>query len=203
MDVLKIVLGFALTTVVGGFLGYCFQTRNWRQQNKTRQLETERCTATQVFEEISRLMDKRLYRMRLLFWRCKNSATTEDQLEIHMERYRDLLYEWNDNLNRNLALAQAYFGKSIRSDLELNVYKAFKNVGRELELCYLAYRSGSLDAKCVTRLEKKIWDIGVQVYNVNLRMIRHIQENRVGTFNPDALILEKRPSQVLSESVTQ
>lgn len=185
MDVLKLLLTFLLTTVAGGALGYYFQTRSWRQQSKTRQLESERTMATQVFEEISRLMDKRLYRMRQIFWRLRRVETTELVVEKHLSLYRELLYEWNDNLNRNLALVQACFGRAIRRDLELYAYEAFREIGDRLEQC-CRDRAARQDAEQeLDSLEREIRALGVLVYNVNLKMIRLIQRGTVGVFSPD------------------
>jgi hypothetical protein len=74
-----IIIGFLLTTVLGGLLGSFFQNRTWDHQNKIQQAEQERLRETQlaeekrdkalqIFDEISRLMDKRLYRLRLVYW---------------------------------------------------------------------------------------------------------------------------------------
>lgn len=139
-------------------------------------------------------MDKRLYRTRQIFWRLKNPSTADEILEMHLNRYRELLYEWNDNLNRNLALAQAYFGKAVRRDLELNAYEIFRDIGAELETSYNHRKKGKPCDATLQRLEQRIWELGVLVYNVNLKMIRLIQENTVGVFNPDALTLEQKPN---------
>src|SRR3954454_18136782 len=63
-QVVLLVLGFVLTTVVGGVLGYYFQRRTWDANRR----ESERSAAADVFDGISRGMDERLYRMRLVYW---------------------------------------------------------------------------------------------------------------------------------------
>lgn len=50
-------------------------------------------------------MDERLYRMRKFHWSLK--AGDEDRIATALEDYRLALTKWNDNLNRNLALASA------------------------------------------------------------------------------------------------
>jgi hypothetical protein len=78
-DLAPIIIGFLLTTVLGGVLGFYFQNRTWDHQNKIQRAEQERLhmmqlneekreKALQIFDEVSRLMDKRLYRLRLLYW---------------------------------------------------------------------------------------------------------------------------------------
>ena len=90
-DISKLLLGFLVTTVLGGILGYYFQSRAWTHQNRVRLLEAEQTAATKLFDEISRLMDQRLYRMRQLHWKLKQKAPRE-LIDEHMQRYRDVLY---------------------------------------------------------------------------------------------------------------
>ena len=184
----KIIVTFALTTVVGGILGYVFQSRAWRHQNDAKLLESERAVATKVFEEISRLMDKRLYRMRQLYWRLKDEQTAEAILEDRMNSYREIIYEWNDNLNRNLALAQAYFGKAVRHDLEMVVYEEFSRIGLLLENLYKERRAGR--AIKPAALGTELTNLGLKIYELNLKIIILIQNQTVGVFNPD-----KNPTQ--------
>jgi hypothetical protein len=125
MDLLKLLLGFLFTTVFGGLLGWWLQSRSWAHQNRVRLLEVERGEASKVFDEVSRLMDKRLYRMMKLHWTLKRGASEED-VKQHLQEYREVLYEWNDALNRNLALTEAYFGPKIRAHLRV---KSTRNSG--------------------------------------------------------------------------
>lgn len=77
-QLVPVVAGFFLTTIIGGLLGFLLQNRSWENQHKvlaneqerqrTLQIaEQERKEAVQIFDEISRLMDKRLYRLRLVY----------------------------------------------------------------------------------------------------------------------------------------
>jgi hypothetical protein len=40
-----------------------------------------------------------------------------------------VLYEWNDQLNLNLALLDTYVGESARDWLDLVIYENFRSVG--------------------------------------------------------------------------
>lgn len=128
-------------------------------------------------------MDKRLYRMRQLNWKLRSTATEIEIIEGHMNEYRQVLYEWNDNLNRNLALTLRYFGKEIRKDLEGIVYEEFKKIGSLLEKAY-SERKKDKTAHSES-LDKEIILLGYHVYNLNVRMIALIQNGKVGIFNPD------------------
>lgn len=61
---IPLVVGFLLTSVLGGILAFFFQRRQWTHQHAVQQEDLRRENATQVFEEVSRLLDKRLYRQR-------------------------------------------------------------------------------------------------------------------------------------------
>jgi hypothetical protein len=75
-QMLTLLLGFALTTVVGGSLGYWFQRRNWEYQNDRTLAEADRAHATDICRELSQLMDRRLYRMWQLKWALSHKHQT-------------------------------------------------------------------------------------------------------------------------------
>ena len=208
-DIFKLLIGFVLTTIAGGFLGYWLQNRSWKRQNESKLLEQEKTTATKVFEDISKNMDKRLYRMRLLYWKLESETTRQGKLDEHMLKYREVLYEWNDNLNRNLALSQAYFGKFMRRELERKVYKAFREIGINLESCYRAHQNGGADQFSLQKIGTDVKELGVAVYNINLKIIRMIQDGNVGVFNPDThnkeprAIISKDPKKIIASQQSE
>lgn len=59
-QLVTLVIGFALTTVVGGARGSWFQRQAWDHQNDRSLAESDRDHATQTCRELSQLMDKRL-----------------------------------------------------------------------------------------------------------------------------------------------
>jgi hypothetical protein len=175
-NLLELFFGFLLTTVFGGLLAYYFQNRAWRHQFKIRLLEAELTSATKLFEELSRLMDKRLYRMRQVHWKLKKPAP-EENIEEAMSGYREVLYEWNDALNRNLALTETCFDSETKRILEGAIYEEFSRIGKLLESGYVKFLDHreqydwSQTAEDLTRLSHRI-------YNLNIRMIRSIQQRQ-------------------------
>jgi hypothetical protein len=87
-----------------------------------------------VFDEISRAMDRRLYRMWLWHWALKSGDG--DRIDKALNRYRTVLTEWNDNLSRNLALTYRYFGESVWKYVNRALYEELARVGRLLECRY-------------------------------------------------------------------
>ncbi len=179
-----VIVGFILTTVLGGLLGSFFQNRTWDHQNKIQQAEQERLhkaqiaeekrdKALQIFDEISRLMDKRLYRLRLVYWSLPaggGQAGHSPSAENRFEDYRRVLYEWNDSINRNLALLQHYFGQDMRDRLDYQVGASFVELGRVIELWWKSGVSPEQGQSFDTRLQ----NLRNLVYTFNLDMIRAI-----------------------------
>jgi hypothetical protein len=62
-ELLPIVVGFVLTTVLGGVIGTYLQRRSWDHQNEARLREDELRRADAVCQSVSGLLDKRRYRM--------------------------------------------------------------------------------------------------------------------------------------------
>ncbi|MFC5641620.1 hypothetical protein [Kitasatospora cinereorecta] len=179
-ELILLVVGFLLTTVLGGLLGFFFQQRTWAHQHRVQIQDHDRDRAVLVFEEISRLLDKRLYRLRLLYWSlAEDTDTRSERSESRMQDYRQVLYEWNDSINRNLALIEQYFGIDIRDRLDYRVGTTFVALGRAVEAMWRLFDSptaangGQIDDALLAELES-------QIYHYNLDMLRAIQDGRVG-----------------------
>jgi hypothetical protein len=179
-----VILGFLLTTVLGGLLGLYFQNRTWDHQNKIQQADQERLRkmqlaeekrerALQVFDEVSRLLDKRLYRLMLVYW-ClpaeHGQSSHAPSAESRLENYLQVLYEWNDSLNRNLALLQHYFGKSMRDRLDYEVGASFVELGRIME----EWWKTGIPPESSESLDSQLRKLGNRVYMFNLDMIRAV-----------------------------
>ncbi|MGI9609608.1 MAG: hypothetical protein ACR2NL_04870, partial [Acidimicrobiia bacterium] len=133
-----LIASFVLTTVLGATLGHYFQQRTWRQQSANQRATRDLAAATMVFEEVSVLLDRRLYRMRRVNWLARSLALapeTGSTVEVNhaLRAYRSILEEWNDNLNRLLALVQTYFGQPVRERLQRELHESFAAVGEELD----------------------------------------------------------------------
>lgn len=178
-----LVIGFALTTVLGGALGYFFQNRAWRHQHNVELREERRRRALGVFEELSTLLDRRIYRMRQVVW-CSRGAVaqgeTTDDLRTALAEYRVVLRDWNDNLNRSLALAQASFGEGIRASLESDIYERFSSIGRALDDHLRRVSSGQGTLEDAVALGRRLTRLAHAVYDVDVVMLRRIHDDRLG-----------------------
>ena len=193
-DVIPIVLGFVLTTVVGGAWAARLQARSWDRQNDLRLKEDEQQRAATACEEVSRLLDKRLYRMRRLFWAIANfeqSPAAINQLDTRLDDYNEVLYEWNDRLNMNLALVGSHFGLAARQHL-YSLYEDFRRVGSQLEMALRRARQGSDVSPELDAIDPEFegWlpgSLNSRVYLLGLAMMSQLREGLVGRRSPDKL----------------
>lgn len=97
--------------------------------------EGELRRADDVCQAVSRLLDRRLYRMLRLVDVLDGQGDDPDRpalLARRLGEYDQVLYEWNDQLNLNLAMMGTYFGESARDWLDLVLYENFRSVGSDL-----------------------------------------------------------------------
>jgi hypothetical protein len=181
-DLLLLLAGFALTTVAGGLLGYWLQNRSWHRQERYR-LELAQMDAARAFyEELSHLLDQRLHRMRELDgWLERPEQARE--IDRRLARYRDVLDEWNDNLNRNLALAIRYFGAQTHAVLE-DLYRKFSTAGSRIEGRVREYDADGKTSSPPVSADLRQLDL--VIYDLNLAMIQALQNGSVGVIEPAA-----------------
>ena len=98
-----LLLGFVLTTVGGALLGNFLQDRSkFKAQQE------------QVFSEVARQMDARMYRTRQSMWGLQGEVAYAD-ISSRWKDYRASLDSWNFERNRNSVLLEMYFGSVARS----------------------------------------------------------------------------------------
>ena len=191
---LGIILGFALTTVAGGWWASYLQQRAWNRQNEVRLLEAAIERAGAACQEITSLLDRRSYRMRRLMWAATGRDADHvdlDELERRGDDYVAVLFEWNDRLNTNLSLVGTYFGASARVALD-QLYEDFSRVGAELEALVRAARSGedTTERGAALASEFQGWSPGSlndRVYQFGVRLMSQLREGLVGRAAPDKL----------------
>jgi len=182
-----LVLGFLLTSVLGGALAYYFQDRTWKHQRSAQQRDQRREQAMKVFEEVSSLLDKRLYRMRLLFWAAKRRAPAgrdSPDLREALDEYRHVVAEWNDNLNRTLALVHTYFGGRAREQLEDHLYEEYSAAGRQLDQFVRDVSAPGHADISVPSLNRRLNWLGREVYALNLQMLESLDNDKLGPEAP-------------------
>ncbi|MBM2623332.1 hypothetical protein JIG36_48335 [Actinoplanes sp. LDG1-06] len=181
------LLGFLLTTVLGGYFGSLFQRRVWNHQHVVQFLAAEHKRTVEIFEEVSRQLDKRLYRLRLLYWSLpdgNSTGTRSDMAEKRLEDYRQVLYEWNDGINRNLALIQQYFGDEERRELDLTIGRQFVALGGIVEGLWNGTRTHDDEQKA--SFEQQLLELNSQIYYYNIRLLRTVRAGAISTMQVSA-----------------
>jgi hypothetical protein len=168
-QIMKLMVGFLLTTLCGGFLGFIFQRRHARYQCLQNRAEKEMETCQAVFEEVSRLLDKRLYRTRQLL----HFLNSQDAKEQKLAEYIEVVTQWNENINRILALIEFSFGRPVRDSLDYDVGTAFVNTGKLLEDSIR--NKTQIDSADITQ---RLDTIAAQVYQFNMKMLVLIKDKR-------------------------
>ncbi len=189
-EIVNLIIGFVLTTVLGGALGSYLQQRSWNHQNEAHLKEEELKRANEVCESVSQLLDRRLYRMRRLYFACQGYAqgsTSQEVLEQRLQDYDKVLYEWNDRLNLNLALVGTYFGRSARAYLDANIYIRFRDVGIELERAYREVSQKSQRNYNFAELLNQLDQLNKEVYGLGVFMMTRLRGGQVGRSAPEPL----------------
>jgi len=171
-----LILGFLLTTIGGGFVATLLQQRAWRHKWEVENAEKHIETAKQIFEEVSRLMDKRLFRVeQLSVW-----IRRADRKRVHLslENYRNVMFDWNDNINRHLAMLQIYFGNDIREDFDFRVGAKFVETGAGTEAAYRDFVSGKDVVASLSAVRDLIAELRAEVYQYNLTMLTRIESHK-------------------------
>lgn len=129
------------------------------------------------------LLDRRLYRMKRVYWSAKRIAPApagKRDLETARVACQAVVEGWNDNLNRLLALVQTHFGKPMRERLQLELYNTYAAVGEELD-CFV--REVSVAERGPVRVRpigRRLNDLGHRVFAFNLLMLAALEREQVG-----------------------
>jgi hypothetical protein len=162
---------FVLTTIAGGLLGTLLQHRAWRYKWETESLEKNISTSRELFQEISRLMDRRLYRLdQFYLWPRRGSPT---ELKVSLENYRSVVFDWNDSINRHLSMLQIFLGKDIREKFDLDLGAKFISIGALVENFYHLEKKD--DEELQNSIKNGIRKLRSEVYHYNLVMLKAIE----------------------------
>jgi hypothetical protein len=184
-----LVAGFVLTSGFGGLLAYLFQQRGWRHQYRASRDDHLREQSLKTFEEVSTLLDRRLYRMRLVYWAARRRArggTRSSALDRELADYRSVLRLWNDNLNRNLAMVDTYFGQAARERLEFGLYEAYAAIGEELDEFVRDVSARDGEPVPVRPIGARLAELSDQVYQFNVMLLRALRDGHLGDNAPTA-----------------
>jgi hypothetical protein len=159
-ELVLLLLGFLLTSVVGGLIGERFQRRSWEHEHLVQQCEAEQDRRAKRFEAISDLMDKRLLRMRKLAWKLEQAHQLSDVKQERKENIeaRD---EWATQLNSNIDFVRNNLGTEAGDTLQNTIADGFRNIHEKFNDLF---KTGKLDKKAAEAIEEDINNFNPTVY---------------------------------------
>ena len=170
--VINLLAGFVLTTVIGTFLTGLVQQRTWAHQWKAQKAAEELRQAQDTYQEISRLLDRRLYWLtQFLTWLSRADA---ERPRTSLSHYRRAVRDWNETINRNLAMLQVFFGEAYRNELDTGVGAAFVAAGKRAE--HLYQTRTALDREDYDRSLTEVETLRLAVYSFNLSLLERTRE---------------------------
>ena len=77
--------GFVLTTIAGGILNYLFQSAAWKRQQKYQLLANAIVEGRDLFDELTDLMNRRVFGLQRVYWVIKEEWEKRDPLPRFQE----------------------------------------------------------------------------------------------------------------------
>jgi len=175
-ELVLLVLGFFLTTVLGTVLMNKYQEHARIEAERTTRFQAELSRATAVFEEVSRMLDRRLYRTRVVVWTLKDNKSEAD-IKAAREEYQKAMADWNENLNRIFSLIEYSFGAEQRTTLESVLTEQLRSIHTDINACFTDRKS--CDPK---KIDNKINDFNPQIYAFDAKILSFLKNGSVGAF---------------------
>lgn len=92
-----VVLGFLLSSGLGGLLTYLFQKLSWRREARLDLYSQLYRDGTAFLERLSSIIDRRYFRLKRVLWAVEDGVAPE-VLSAREKDYYTTVLEWNDNL---------------------------------------------------------------------------------------------------------
>jgi len=175
-ELILLTISFIMTVIVEGIISLMIQNRTWDHQNLEKIKTEEIGNAQKVFEEVSTAIDSRMYLTKRLLW----GYTTKKNKEVIKERfnkYDEIIYDWNLNLNRRMSLINRYFGWDLRNIFERDVHDKFRIISSKLD--YLI-RINSRSINEYTKILEELDQIADNMYGYNVTLLARIKKERIG-----------------------
>jgi hypothetical protein len=193
-EIVMLLLGFSLTGIVGTVLTARFQAEGQRlaaleaqreadrtreealreaaraREAERRRWELER--ASEFYRDFSRMLDARRYHALRLALAYRDQSGEEKTRRAH-EDYLAAVVEWNVTLNRNLAFCELYFGTGIAAKFEPRIASKMRSIHSRLLTA-----SGAEAATALGEID----EVGAMIYDLNLDILRLLQQGDVGSF---------------------
>ena len=168
-ELMRLVLGFLLTGVLGAYLSHKYTTE-----------QADLTAASKVFNDYSKLVGDRYFvqnrlSVHLRDTRGEPAKPSQDRFTERLDAYRDVVQHWNSARGFNREMIRLYFGDALYN-AERDIHYAFRSWGQALEV--ELKKPGSVDFECMASETDKLLDA---VNVLQSGMARAMQEGKVGS----------------------
>jgi len=125
------VINFVLIGIVAVSITYYFNQKILELDRDFMISQYEKQVAGKLFADLSVLMNKRLFRMKLLVWHYLDPQYPEEKNKVR-QSYQEMIDEWNYALSKNSNLIQFRFGKPMRSKFDDKIHEKFRDLHSQL-----------------------------------------------------------------------
>lgn len=138
-------VGFVLTGIVGTWISYFWQTRNWRHQQEYIRSKELISKQIEIVEQLSNLVGRRKFRM----FRAAAAlrSTNPDRIAESWKNYDESVVEWNDNVNGYITKLRQFFKRDLQYSLDREITPEFQLIGSMLEKAKRRYELKKTDSQ--------------------------------------------------------
>lgn len=170
-DLLKIITPVLLTAYLGARLAQHWQLRSWILQQKVNDREQRYSELKALYDDLDKIANRRLYRLRLLIWALKRGD--KDLIEERIKSYGEVVTEWNEKFNsiviRSVRILDT--GSYLIWSFEQLVSKPLIEIGSVAETATRNFRTTG-----ATKISNAQWSIYQQKLDtLNYHLIDHMR----------------------------
>lgn len=167
-DLVRLLLGFALTGILGTYLAQTYTTR-----------QANLAASQKIFSDQSTLIGKRHFVMNQITIVYEENRETPgtwkpDEIAARWNAYRAVLQDWNSSRGFSRQMIRLYFGESLWN-WERDLHYLFRAWGQSLEA--ERKQAGAIDFQC---LAKELDKLLSAMHNFQFQLAKAIQEGKVG-----------------------
>jgi len=180
-ELIRLLLGFALTGIVGTYLA---QTYTTKQANLV--------TAGKIFSGQSELMGNRYFVMNRITNAYEDNkaaanAVSADDIKSRWQEYKSVLQKWNSSRGYNREMVRLYFGNVLWEE-ERQIHYLFRAWGQSLEAEYR--QPDSVDLACV---DKNVNILMSKIHSFQFQMAAAIQAGKIGPGRDQSKVTVDKP----------
>jgi hypothetical protein len=188
--IVSILLTFVLTGVIGNMLVQHWQYRNWINQQKFLGEEKQYYALTALWEELTNLASKRLWRMRRLHAALTNGD--DEKIKERLNDYDLALSEWNEKFHSMSVRLTLYSSWDLERELEDQLQRSFLDAGLRLErLTKTRLATGTADKKLVRELLSEFFDLSRTLFRFNRSTLAAVQRQKSRTYYGVEVVLTR------------